>query len=166
MNSRKINDWLQIGGQFAVLAGLIFVGLQLNQDREIAKIQVVAEAANKRMYWAELIGQGPEVWVKGLAGQPLSATETGLFDAMATAWELSHFSFHYTTNHLSNISTDRRFVREWVLELRTHPGLLKWWHAYQQRMAVTSAEDRASDTWALLVEEEMAKIRTEPDGAN
>jgi hypothetical protein len=60
MNSGKINDWLQIGGQFAVLAGLIFVGLQLYQDRQIAKIEVVAEAANNRMYWAELVGQSPE----------------------------------------------------------------------------------------------------------
>jgi hypothetical protein len=166
MNSGKINDWLQIGGQFAVLAGLIFVGLQLSQDRQIAKIQVVAEAANKRMYWAELIEQSPEVWVKGLAGQPLSATEAAQFDALATSWELTHFSFHYTTNHLSNISTDRRFVREWVLELRKHPGLLKWWQAYQQRMAITSAEDRANDAWALLVEEELNKIKTEPYGAN
>ena len=166
MVSGKINDWLQIGGRFAVLGGLIFVGLQLNQDRQIAKIEVVAEAANRRMYWAELVGQSPEIWIKGLAGEPLSATEAAQFDALATSWELSHFSYHYTSNHLGGVSTDRRFVREWVLELYTHPGLLKWWRAYQERMAVTSPENRASDEWHLLVEEELTKLQTGSSGAN
>ena len=36
MDSAKLNDWLQVVGQFGVIASLIFVGLQLKQDREIA----------------------------------------------------------------------------------------------------------------------------------
>lgn len=36
MNSSKINDWLQIVGLFGVIASLVFVGLQMRQDREIA----------------------------------------------------------------------------------------------------------------------------------
>ena len=36
MNSSKISDWLQIVGLFGVIASLVFVGLQMRQDREIA----------------------------------------------------------------------------------------------------------------------------------
>jgi hypothetical protein len=36
MNSSKINDWLQVVGLFGVIASLVFVGLQMRQDREIA----------------------------------------------------------------------------------------------------------------------------------
>ena len=36
MNSSKISDWLQIVGLFGVIASLVFVGLQMKQDREIA----------------------------------------------------------------------------------------------------------------------------------
>ncbi len=36
MNSRKINDWLQIVGLFGVIGSLIFVGLQLKQTQDIA----------------------------------------------------------------------------------------------------------------------------------
>ena len=36
MNSAKLNDWLQVFGLFALVASLIFVGLQMRQDREIA----------------------------------------------------------------------------------------------------------------------------------
>ena len=36
MDSAKLNDWLQVLGIFALVASLIFVGLQMRQDREIA----------------------------------------------------------------------------------------------------------------------------------
>ena len=36
MNSAKLNDWLQVAGMFAVVASLIFVGLQMRQDHGIA----------------------------------------------------------------------------------------------------------------------------------
>ena len=36
MDSAKLNDWLQVIGLFGVIGSLIFVGLQMKQDREIA----------------------------------------------------------------------------------------------------------------------------------
>jgi len=36
MESRSQRDWLQILGQFGVVASLLFVGLQMRQDHEIA----------------------------------------------------------------------------------------------------------------------------------
>ena len=36
METAKLHDWLQVVGLFGVIASLIFVGLQMKQDREIA----------------------------------------------------------------------------------------------------------------------------------
>ena len=36
MDSAKLNDWLQVIGLFGVIASLVFVGMQMKQDREIA----------------------------------------------------------------------------------------------------------------------------------
>ncbi len=36
MNSEKINDWLQLVGMVAIVASLLFVGLQLKLSRDIA----------------------------------------------------------------------------------------------------------------------------------
>jgi len=155
VNSDKLNDWLQIGAMFGVLGGLVFVGLQLSQDRQIAATEIIADAADRRMYWTELIGQNPEVWVKGLEGENLSREEFVLFDALATSWELSHYSYYTNSNELS-VAPTARFVREWALELHTYPGLLEWWRAYRRRMSYTSPID-ISD-WPVLVEEELARI--------
>jgi hypothetical protein len=160
MNFGKVSDWLQVGGLFGVLGGLLFVGLQLKQDRQIASTAVIAEAASRRMYWAELIGQNPDVWIKGLAGQPMSAAEAVHFDALATSWELSHYSYFYNSNHMG-VSTDTRFVREWALELHTNPGLLAWWRAFRQRLSYTSPTDSEVSDWPEQVEEELAQMEIE-----
>jgi hypothetical protein len=160
MDSGKISDWLQVGALFGVLSGLIFVGLQLMQDRQIASAEVIAEAASRRMYWAELVGQNPDVWVRGLAGQPLSATEAVYFDALATSWELSHYSYFYNSTQM-DVSTDARFVREWALELHTNPGLLAWWRAFRQRLNYTSPADIQFSDWPEQVEEELAQLEIE-----
>ena len=36
MDSSKINDWLQVVGLFGVIGSLLFVGLQMQQDRQVA----------------------------------------------------------------------------------------------------------------------------------
>ena len=35
-NMAKINDWLQVVGMFGLIASLVFVGMQIKQDHEIA----------------------------------------------------------------------------------------------------------------------------------
>ncbi len=43
MNPARLNDWLQVIGLFGVIASLIFVGLQMMQDREIALSAIYQE---------------------------------------------------------------------------------------------------------------------------
>jgi hypothetical protein len=40
MDSAKINDWLQVVGLFGVIGSMIFVGLQMKQEHEIALSQI------------------------------------------------------------------------------------------------------------------------------
>jgi len=45
VNIVRVNDWLQVFGLFGVIASLIFVGLQMMQDREIALSAIFQERA-------------------------------------------------------------------------------------------------------------------------
>ena len=47
MDSAKLNDWLQVLGIFALVASFIFVGLQMQQDREIAKVMIYQSSGIK-----------------------------------------------------------------------------------------------------------------------
>jgi hypothetical protein len=43
LDSAKLNDWMQVMGIFALVASLIFVGLQIKQEHEIARVQIYQE---------------------------------------------------------------------------------------------------------------------------
>ena len=45
MDSKKLNDWLQVVGLFAVVASLIFVGFQMKQTDAIALSEIYQERA-------------------------------------------------------------------------------------------------------------------------
>ena len=45
MDSAKLNDWMQVVGIFAVVASLIFVGLQMKQTHAIALSEIYQERA-------------------------------------------------------------------------------------------------------------------------
>lgn len=92
MISKELNDWLQVVGLFGVLGGLIFVGLQLQLDRQVALSESVTDAAIDRKYWAELVTQNAEVWVQGSAGEPLTAVEMKKFEVLTVALELQYFT--------------------------------------------------------------------------
>ncbi len=49
MDSTKLNDWLQVFGIFAVVASLIFVGMQMKLDREIALSAIYQDRSDASM---------------------------------------------------------------------------------------------------------------------
>ena len=62
MDSAKLNDWMQVIGIFAVVASLIFVGLQMKQTHEIAiatqyqqRAATIIEAISARSQIAETV---------------------------------------------------------------------------------------------------------------
>jgi kynurenine formamidase len=46
VDSAKLNDWMQVAGIFALVASLVFVGLQMKQSQEIAIAAQYQERAN------------------------------------------------------------------------------------------------------------------------
>ena len=46
MDTAKLNDWMQVFGIFALVASLIFVGMQMRQDHEIARVMIYQSRAS------------------------------------------------------------------------------------------------------------------------
>jgi len=102
MNSAKLNDWLQVIGLFGVIASLLFVGLQMKQDREIAlsqatqartdtTIQSIMGAAENPYYMAAIDK------ISGGESDDLTASETYAIRMQSIAslfnFENSHFQY-------------------------------------------------------------------------
>lgn len=50
VDSQELNDWLEIVGLFGVIASLIFVGMELRQDRQHAAAQTYVDTAASRLW--------------------------------------------------------------------------------------------------------------------
>ena len=85
MDFRKFNEVAELVGMVAIVASLVFVGLELRQSREIARADIEASYASASIEMAGLISENSEVWTKGITGKELDESETEVFQSIIIA---------------------------------------------------------------------------------
>jgi hypothetical protein len=161
MQKFSLSQSLGVLANLGVIAGLVFVGLQLKQDRRIAESSLLFDGTNTRMYWVELVRESPDVWINGLAGESLTPAEAAQFEQIAISWELFHYTA-YVTQPLLDIDPGK-FVREWALQLYTHPGLMSWWENYRKRSRYTQPlPPNGRNPWFDAIDAEIKYLRENP----
>ncbi len=167
MDSAKLNDWMQVIGLFGVLGGLIFVGMQLRLDRQVAAADRVSQTQVAMMYWAELVNEHPEIWAKGRAGDQLSDLEAIQFEALADAWEINRWSAWVKSQQLG-LTAPERFVRQAAVDIYTHPGLMAYWRRHITRLEQweqwrRSEPQHNSGDWTNSVNAEIQRLEQDLD---
>ena len=161
MDSKRLNDWLQVIGLFGVLGGLIFVGLQLRLDRQAAQAGAADAALGVRQSWAELLTNNSVVWAKGLAGEPLSFEESLEFSELADVFSFRYFVSQFRASQLGNTEVER-FAPELAAEIHRHPGLRRWWdETRDKRIEQRQRLGRSESAWSVAVTEELARLSAE-----
>ena len=75
MDSQKLHDWLQVIGIAAVVASLIFVGMQIKQSDEIALAEVLESVAARAIEERALVTANADTWRKACLDEQLTAEE-------------------------------------------------------------------------------------------
>ncbi|NIU12362.1 MAG: hypothetical protein GWN81_26780 [Phycisphaerae bacterium] len=75
MNSPKLNEWLQVIGIFAVVASLIFVGIQLIQSQNIANADRFQQSISARAAINDSISENASIIAKANNGEDLTESE-------------------------------------------------------------------------------------------
>ncbi len=133
MDSIKFNNWLQILASVGVILSLIFVGLQIQQSREIAIADIYQQRTALLLQQVGL-STPPEKVLQALskewAGESLDRSDEWVL-YMATAsrlayWENNHFQYQLgllseeqweaSRNAIRGLSTNPRFLKTWELE--------------------------------------------------
>jgi hypothetical protein len=167
MKKIELGQTLSIIANLGVVAGLAFVGVQLNQDRELAAIDRRQAIAEDHKYWAELVSSNQTIWNKGLSGEPLSAEEYKTFDALAQArqfhlykeWANSRSDSFAMGAIRSRSGFAESFVREAALEFSSNPGLMDWYEKYQEFLR----EMGRYGLWEDLLDAEIRRRRSAPN---
>ena len=166
LKSAKLHDWLQIVGIFALVLSLIFVGLQIRQEQEIAIVDTYGAVAETEIDLSILIGENFEVWRKGLEGETLTENEKGLFLGLATAVESQYQRNFIRWSRIGPGDPDS-MASEYAFALYLFPGLRE---GFESRQRFDTYRDEArgygSDLspWERLIAQYLEKFEEErPD---
>lgn len=68
MNYGKLNDWLQVAANVGIVLGLLLVGVQLKQNADLLKTQLLYEESQRAIELeTKVVGEnGAEVWAKSI----------------------------------------------------------------------------------------------------
>ena len=99
MDSKKLNDWLQIIGLFGVIASLIFVGVQVRQTQVIAEGESAMYSIEVTVATRQMLIDNIDVWTKGCAGETMSAAEEAAFVQVLRGYLQANFFAWLTAKH-------------------------------------------------------------------
>jgi hypothetical protein len=146
MDSAKLNDWMQIIGLFAVVASLIFLALQMRQDRELAVVDSASIRAAAVAELADVITDNRELWVSGLYGDELSPSDLAAFHAMIESVESYYYALSVRVRgNASELmpAASGNSESTYAYALYSHQGLRRAW---EQQMEHVRARDIAANT--------------------
>jgi hypothetical protein len=125
----KSIDWKSIAeliGISAIVVSLIFVGVQLQQDRDLAQVSSYGSVAETTNGLSELVQNNSEVWVRGLNGEDLDDAESAVFMSIIRAVEQRYMNFfvRWRASREEQLDPQRHF-RQFAYYIYMYPGLRK-----------------------------------------
>jgi len=120
-------DWkttVEMVGVAAIVASLIFVGVQINQDRQLTTVSSFGSVVESSNALSALVQNHSELWVRGLDGEELTDSEYAIFISMVRAVEN-----HYTNLYIrwasagSEIRTPESLDQNFATHVYMYPGL-------------------------------------------
>ncbi|MGB5353618.1 MAG: hypothetical protein WBN32_08420 [Woeseia sp.] len=131
MDTNKLNRWLTLGANLGVLAGLLLLVLELNQNREMMRAQTRHEMA---MAIVELLlvpasnEQLADLMYRAETGGEITATERFQFNMRTNAllryWEDVHYQ--YRVGLYDEIEFSKQ-IEAWRAALQRSEGMRVYW---------------------------------------
>ena len=158
-------DWrkiLELAGVLALVMSLIFVGLQMRQTNDIAYMELDTAMVGTAVDIAELIATNSDVWVKGLAGEELTASEDAIFTETIAAMNLRIVVLDAQATQLGRDDIGSLVRRDWAAFLHQNPGARRAWLSREdnlikyRQLAAPNAEDYSG--WRESIQAELATL--------
>ena len=131
MDSERLNRWMTLGANIGVLAGIIFLAFELQQNTVATQLEAASNFQNSFNEIELLIASNPEfpeLLRKWREGEDVSATEQlrlGVFyNNVLRQWQFLHFQFLYDAQSADMWEANRAFMANIFSEDR---GLLNHW---------------------------------------
>ena len=167
MISLKKVDWkgtAELVGLTAIVASLIFVGLQMRQDQEIAEAQAYIDASAVVTDLNQYLENNKEIWIKGLDGAELSLEDKLSFHMLCRSIYLRKIAHWERAKRLDAGNPDL-IAQSFAYDIHIYPGLRR----YHDELIESFEEQRSAfgrtpsdDTLTSAVEASLAELDRNP----
>ncbi len=150
MNIDNANKWLTLLANFGVVAGIIFLGIEVQQNQVILEDTYRLNRVEARMAdvdtFNDLRGQWVQdeeltrIWVEGRAGKKLSVIENARFENLCTSdlWTfLKIFERSFALGDMTTADASAKMVRQ---QNDDQPGMARCWQDVRKAMLAYGAE--------------------------
>lgn len=155
MESNKIGYWLQVGANIGILAGLILVGFQINQNTKIAHADLTARSYELTMQLNRaMMGENPAAALAKAGTDPSSLTDEELIVINNFNWAWWN---HNTRYELLN---EQGLVEEADRELylRNHARVIFAGNPISAEVWKNMVSNGYSRDWERIVDAEIQRI--------
>ena len=122
MNRISWKESVELIGIAAIVASLVFVGMQLQQDRKLAYAEATTSVVGSATEIVGLINSNHEAWIRGLDGEELAPADELAFGAMARLYYRMYSLRYYRAGILGTPSKEF-VVQQYTFYLYQYPGL-------------------------------------------
>ena len=131
MSKFQLKDAVEIVGIAAIVASLVFVGLQIRQEQEIAIVDTYGELSQSNIDLTFQIGEQMDVWKKGLDGEELTTEEFDSFAVLAAAVMEFNQRVWIRWLRIGPVDPDRA-ASKFAFTLYIFPGFRREWESNEQ----------------------------------
>ncbi len=168
MKAASLKESAELAGIAAIVASLIFVGLQVRQDHRIAVAQVLSQYDANLIEMSRLISENREIWVNGLNGEELSKLDEVTFEAIADAVDRLH-SNRWSRSLIIDTLPSERVAQRYAFNIYAYPGLRTYFNKKTARRQSFYSAFGQSDNFEFygMVQNYLTKLDSEsPPGAD
>jgi len=127
MQIEKLNPWLSFLGNVGVLAGIIFLILEIQQTNRIAEAELSRAVFENSGETRALLSTHPEIWAKGASGEPLNETEMAVFEVQIESQWARAASSTSQRRRLNPNSDPNIALHRLAWTLHKNPGARAYW---------------------------------------
>jgi hypothetical protein len=155
----KFKDIAELVGIVAIVASLIFVGLQMRQEQKIALAEAFNSILMSRFEFTEAVKDDIDVWLAGSSGREMTDEERARFEILVYQLNDNWFFMYTQLVQLQSRDEIEFLVNSYARVLYNNPGALEIWRT--REIALTENNllfDAAmpSQFWKEAVEESVS----------
>ncbi len=168
MKTMDRKEVVELTGLAAIVASLIFVGMEIRQSQDIAMAEGYSTYFATRIEVANSIKEHSDVWRRGAAGEELSSSEMVVFSILVHQLNTNAIQAFLHAWQVSGEEEARFTARDFAGFLYQNPGARAVWSEREDNLSAYRVLHQdvvvSGDEWTNIIREYLAELdRLKPD---